>query len=435
MSKMKWQKITIPYLVLQTRNSGTNATDGFFCQARRRRAAVWGIRQGAVTAHGEKRRCFMFRYFRFAIPVLAFSLTITGCHLFPETKNIDYKSAGKLPALDIPPDLITPAIDERYTIPELSSPGSSTFSTYSNEHGGQPASTSSLVPSSIQNIHIERAGTQRWMVVPQPPETVWPIVKEFWQELGFLIKIEVPEAGIMETDWAENRAKIPQDFVRTILSTFLDSIYSTAERDKFRTRLERNEAGTTEIYISHRGMTEVLEGGNLQRTVWQPRPADPDLEAEMLSRLMMRFGVEEDKARLELTTGRTTAYERAYIDKEGSTLIINEAFDRSWRRVGLALDRIGFTVEDRNREEGIYFVRYLNPDQDIKKTGDDDGILSGIMFWRNNDKADGKASKYRIQVNNTGTNTSKVTLSNDDGTAVNSVITSRILTLLHEQLK
>lgn len=368
--------------------------------------------------------------------VLALSLTNTGCNLFPETKTIDYKSAGKLPPLDIPPDLIKPAIDERYAIPDLNSSGSTTFSSYSNERGGQlQAGTSSFLPASIQNVYVERAGTQRWLVVPQPPEIVWPIIKEFWQELGFLIKIEVPETGIMETDWAENRATIPQDFVRTFLSTFLDSIYSAAERDKFRTRLERNEAGVTEIYISHRGMSEVVEGGNLQRTIWQPRPADPDLEAEMLSRLMLRFGVEEEKAKLELTTGRSTTQERAYIDQTGSTLVLNEAFDRSWRRVGLALDRIGFTVEDRNRVEGVYFVRYLTPDKDSKKTGDDEGILSGIMFWRSNDKADPKATKYRIQVNNTETNISKITLLNDDGTAVNSATTSRILKLLHEQLK
>lgn len=376
------------------------------------------------------------------IPSLALTLSLinTGCKtldLFSETKTIDYKSAGKLPPLDIPPDLIQPAIDERYSIPDSNSSGSTTFSAYSSERSGQSkASTSSLMPTSVQNVHIERAGTQRWLVVPQSPEAVWPIVKEFWQEMGFLIKIEVPEAGIMETDWAENRAKIPQDPLRTILSTFLDSIYSTAERDKFRTRLERNEIGSTEVYISHRGMTEVLEGGNLNRTIWQPRPADPDLEAEMLSRLMMRFGVEEEKARLELTTSRNTTQERAYIDREtGGTLVINEAFDRSWRRVGLALDRIGFTVEDRNRVEGVYFVRYLNPEKDSKKAGDDEGILSGIMFWRNNDKDDAKAAKYRIQVNNTGTNTSKVTVLNDDGTEVNSATTSRILKLLHEQLK
>ena len=377
-----------------------------------------------------------------AVPSLAIVLSLmnTSCKtfsLFPETKTVDYKSAGKLPPLEIPPDLVIPAVDERYTIPEADSPGSATFSSYSNDRGGQlKAGTTAVVPSSFQNVHIERAGTQRWLVVPQSPEAVWPVVKEFWQELGFLIKIESPETGIMETDWAENRAKIPQDPLRTILSTFLDSLYSTAERDKFRTRLERNETGNTEIYISHRGMNEVLEGGNLNRTIWQPRPADPDLEAEMLSRLMMRFGVAEEKAKLELTTSRSVAQERAYIDNDAGTLIINEAFDRSWRRVGLALDRIGFTVEDRNRVEGIYYVRYLNPDKDAKKTGDDKGLLSGIMFWRDdNDKDSAKAAKYRIQVNNTGANTSKISLLNDDGTAVNSATANRILKLLHEQLK
>lgn len=375
-----------------------------------------------------------------AIPslVVTLSLTTTGCKmidLFPDTKTIDYKSAGKLPPLEIPPDLIQPAIDERYSIPEGSS-GSTTFSSYSSERGGQQKNaTTPLIPTSVQNVHIERSGTQRWLVIPQPPEVVWPVIKEFWQELGFLIKVEVPEAGIMETDWAENRAKIPQDIIRTFLSTFLDSIYSTAERDKFRTRLERNENGSTEVYISHRGMTEVLEGGSLNRTIWQPRPADPNLEAEMLSRLMMRFGVEEQKAKLELTTGRSSTQERAFINKEGTSLVVNETFDRSWRRVGLALDRIGFTVEDRNREQGIYFVRYVNPDADRKKKGDDEGILSNIMFWRSSDKDDAKAAKYRIQVHNTGTNTSTVSLQNDDGTDVSATTASRILKLLYEQLK
>ena len=367
---------------------------------------------------------------------LVLSLTVTSCNLISESKKIDYKSAGKLPALDIPPDLITPATDERYLIPDLNTTGSATYSAYHNERGGQPRTgSSSLLPVSNKDIHIERAGSQRWLVVPQTPEAVWPKIKEFWQELGFLIKLEVPETGIMETDWAENRAKLPQDYIRSILSTLLDSLYSTAERDKFRTRLERGETGTTEIYISHRGMDEVIEGGSTQRTIWQPRPADPDLEAEMLSRLMIYFGVAEENARLELATVSNTTRERAYIDREQENiLIVNEAFDRSWRRVGLALDRIGFTVEDRNRLEGIYYVRYVNPETDSHKSGDDDGILSGLMFWRK-DTADVKAIKYRIQVSETGTNSSKVAVLNESGLPVKSDTTDRIINLLHEQLK
>jgi len=368
--------------------------------------------------------------------VLILSVINSGCTLFPEIKEIDYKSAGRLPPLDVPPDLITPATDERYAIPDTVS-GSTTFSAFARDNAINPgAGSSSLLPMSIQNVYIERSGTQRWLVVPQPPEAVWPVIKEFWQELGFLIKLEVPEAGIMETDWAENRAKIPQDPIRNVLSRFLDFIYSTAERDKFRTRLERTEMGTTEVYISHRGMDEVLEGGATNRSIWQPRSADPNLEAEMLSRLMMRFGVEEQRARLELATSGSSNQERAYIDRRvGNALVVNEAFDRSWRRVGLALDRIGFTVEDRNRLDGIYFVRYINPDTDSRKTGDDDGLLSGLMFWRGKGDANDRAAKYRIQVKETGINTSTVSVLNEDDTSIPKNVADSILKLLYEQLK
>jgi len=363
-------------------------------------------------------------------------ISISGCTLFPEHKEIDYKSAGRLPPLDVPPDLITPNTDERYTIPDTA-PGSTTFSAYAREGGVQQnAGSSALLPMSIQDVHIERSGTQRWLVVPQSPEAVWPVVKEFWQELGFLIKVEIPEAGIMETDWAENRAKIPQDPIRNVLSRFLDFIYSTAERDKFRTRLERNEMGSTEVYISHRGMDEVLEGGATNRSIWQPRPADPNLEAEMLSRLMVRFGVEEQRARIELAAASSPTQQRAYIDQRAeNVLVVNEAFDRAWRRVGLSLDRIGFTVEDRNRIDGIYFVRYINPDADKVKAGDDDGLLSGLMFWRSKDDAHARAAKYRIQVKETGVNTSVVSVLNEDGSSVPKSVADSILKLLYEQLK
>lgn len=368
--------------------------------------------------------------------IIVLSIISFGCTMFPEFKEIDYKSAGRLPPLDMPPDLITPATDERYAIPDTVS-GGTTFSAFARENAINPGTgSSSLLPMSIQNVYIERSGTQRWLVVPQPPEAVWPVIKEFWQELGFLIKLEIPEAGIMETDWAENRAKIPQDPIRNVLSRFLDFIYSTAERDKFRTRLERTEMGTTEVYISHRGMDEVLEGGATNRSIWQPRPADPDLEAEMLSRLMMRFGVEEQRARLELAASGSSNQERAYIDRRvGNALVVNEAFDRSWRRVGLALDRIGFTVEDRNRLDGIYFVRYINPDTDSRKIGDDDGLLSGLMFWRGRDDANAKTEKYRILVKETGINTSTVSVLNEDDTSVAKNVADSILKLLYEQLK
>jgi outer membrane protein assembly factor BamC len=354
---------------------------------------------------------------------------VAGCNLLPEGKKIDYKSAGKLPPLEVPPDLTTPGNDERYVVPDINPSGSATFSVYNKERNKQPGSggTSILPTLDDSGVRMERSGTQRWLVVKGEPEEIWPVVKEFWHDLGFLIKIEMPEAGVMETDWAENRAKIPQDLIRSALSKVLDTLYSSAERDKFRTRLERGEGGVTEIYISHRGMDEVLEAN--MRTIWQPRPPDPELEAEMLSRLMMRFGVAEERARA-MTGSSGAAQERARMSREkGGVLTVTEAFDRAWRRVGLALDRVGFTVEDRDRSQGIYFVRYINPDADNKTGG---GLLSKLLFWRD-ENAD-SADQYRVQLSEAGAAT-EVKVLNKDGGAEKSGTSSRILGLLYEQLK
>jgi outer membrane protein assembly factor BamC len=366
---------------------------------------------------------------------ICIAVNLAGCQLaslLPEAKKINYKSAGKLPPLEVPPDLTAPGSDERYVVPDISPTGSATFSAYSKDRtklAGVDGAT--VLPASDETgVRMERSGTQRWLVVKGDPEDIWPAVKNFWQELGFIIKLELPEAGVMETDWAENRAKIPDDLIRSALSKILDTLYSTAERDKFRTRLERGETGTTEIYISHRGMDEVMEGN--VRTVWQPRPPDPDLEAEMLSRLMMRFGATEERARSSVASAGA-ARERARLGEKGRALTVNEAYDRAWRRVGLALDRIGFTVEDRNRSQGIYYVRYVNPDEDSGAGTGAKGFLSKLIFWRQGEDTD-QPGQYRIQLSEAGQATD-VKVLNKEGAAEKSSDATRILKLLYDQLK
>ena len=235
--------------------------------------------------------------------IVAVALASGGCSVF-EGKKIDYKSSGSLPPLEAPPDLVMPAGDSRFAVPETSPSGGATFSAYDRERAGKPKSVAeqALLPK-VDKASFERAGTQRWLVVQAPAAEVWPVVKEFWQEMGFLVTLELPDAGVMETDWAENSANIPQEGIRKWLGKALDNFYSTALRDKFRTRLETDKDNATEIYVSHRGMVEVYEGtqgGGDQgqgRTMWQPRSSDPELEAEMLRRLMVRFGVEESRAK------------------------------------------------------------------------------------------------------------------------------------------
>ena len=369
---------------------------------------------------------------------ITLAILVSGCNMLPENKKIDYKSAGKLPPLEVPPDLTSPEADGRFFIPDVDASGSATFSAYDSARSGLSRERANLpvlsATTSRDGIHIERLGTQRWLVIPREPTVVWQVIKEFWQDMGFLLKVEAPDLGIMETDWAENRAKIPQDLIRSALSTFFDGLYSTAERDKFRTRLEQNQSGNTEIFISHRGMVEVLADRNTSRTIWQPRKSDPELEAEMLNRLMQRFGVDEERATAEAVAS-SSIKEIAFLDKTRTgILIIKEPFDRAWRRVGLELDRIGFTVEDRDRSSGIYFVRYVDPDEEIYEAAKGKGLLSKLVFWSTDTDKNPVAEKYQIKISEVGLN-SEVSVFNADGIAEKSETAKRILNLLHKQLK
>jgi len=365
---------------------------------------------------------------------VAIALVAGGCKTATdllEGKKVDYKSAGSLPPLEIPPDLTTPSRDNRYAVPETGK-STATLSGYQADRSQQAKPGSTALLPSVDRMRVERAGTQRWLVVQEPPEKLWPLVKDFWQENGFLIQVEVAEAGVMETDWAENRAKIPQDMIRNVLGKILDQVYSTPERDKFRTRLERGGDGGSEIYLSHRGMIEVYVTEGKDKTMWQPRPADPELEAEFLRRLMVRLGARDEKAKQQVAVAAQPA--RASINKSGDgreLLEVQEPFDRAWRRVGLALDRVGFTVEDRDRQKGLYYVRYADPEADKKK--ESPGLLDRLAFWRSDD-AKVKAEQYRVQVRSASSN-SEIVVLNKDGGAEQSSTAHRILTLLHEQLK
>ena len=302
------------------------------------------------------------------LAVFSLTLALAACTMM-ETDKVDYKSASKGQSLAVPPDLTQLSRDNRYAIPG----GAVTASAYQLGQASSPSVP--VAVAAISDVRIERAGNQRWLVVKRPAEQLWDPVKDFWQESGFLLALDQKNLGIMETDWAENRAKIPQDFIRESLGKLLDSLYSTAERDKFRTRLERTPSGETEIYISHRGMVEVFPSGSASATrqdtgtVWQPRPADPELETEFLRRLMVKLGVTQEQARAVTAAGASKSVSRASTVNGQPVVLIDEGFDRAWRRVGLTLDRTGFTVEDRDRSQGTYFVRYVEPSADKSEPG------------------------------------------------------------------
>lgn len=352
------------------------------------------------------------------IGLLAAVCALSACSVL-EGDRIDYKSASKGPTLEVPPDLTQLSRESRYVLPG-SSVSASSYSV------GQTVAGLPTAASAVGDVRIERAGNQRWLVVNRSPDQLWNPVRDFWQESGFLLAMDQPNLGIMETDWAENRAKIPQDFIRNTLGRLIDSVYSTSERDRFRTRLERSPTGGTEIYISHRGMIEVYSNNQKDQTMWQPRPTDPELEAEFLRRLMVRLGVPQEQARTAAATAQGATSRVASLNNQ-PVVVIDEPFDRAWRRVGLALDRTGFTVEDRDRSQGTYFVRYVPPNPDKKDPG-----FFGRLFSRG-DSAEAPL-KYRINLKTEGQQTT-VSVLTANGAPETSANAQRIVQVIADDLR
>lgn len=356
---------------------------------------------------------------------LLFGLLISGCSLLPTGETVEYKSAGKAPSLEIPPDLTQLSRDTRFAVP------GSSVSASALQTSRPGASSQPVALNAAADLRIERQGNQRWLVVNRPAEQLWGPVRDFWQENGFLLTVDQANLGIMETDWAENRAKLPQDFIRRSLGRVLDSVYSTGEQDRFRTRLERTASGTTEIFISHRGVTEVYANTSKDSTVWQPRPSDPELEAEFLNRLLAKLGATAEQVKTAVAS-TNAAKPTSRVTTQGTMPVvqIDDGFDRAWRRVGLTLDRTGFTVEDRDRSKGIYFVRYVAPTVEKK----DGGIFSGITNIFGGGSSNAAALKYRIAVVSKDQSTT-VSVLNEGGAPEGSANAQRIVQIIADDLK
>lgn len=375
----------------------------------------------------------------------AFVLSLAGCSTFDNVfsnDKVDYRTASRqTQGLDIPPDLTQLAKDNRAQVQG----GSITASALSaakpaNTATGQTLAANSVAPNAAGDVRLERSGTERWLRTSATPEQLWPQLRAFWQERGLEVVKEQPELGVMETNWAENRAKLPQDIIRQTIGKVLDGLYSTGERDMYRMRVERSATGT-DIFISHRGMQEVYTSQSRDSTSWQNRPSDPLLEAEMLSRLMLKLGGQETAAKAivaaspkaepvakpsPLAVGGEASRPRRALSEVPDSLTVNDGFDRAWRRTGLSLDRHGFTIEDRDRAAGLFYLRYADPEQ----AGKDEPNFFQRLFGA-------KAStpvRYRVSVKAEGEK-SVVRVLDERGQPITDDNAKRILNLLMDDLR
>ncbi len=374
----------------------------------------------------------MTKRFAALLVCLLAAVAVGACQTISEKRKIDYKNTRTLPSLEVPPDLSLPA-DMKGTAQETPG-GVATYSGYVSEKGTQPqADVSNEVLPSFTDVHMKRDGQIRWLVVNMTPDQIWPKLREFVLNNGLIIDKENPQTGVIETAWAENRANVGTGGQK-LLAKALGTLYSTGLRDKYVFRLGRGSApGTTEVYVSHQGMKEVIVNSvgdsEVGETRWESRPSDPGLEDEMLRLLMVSLGVKEDKAKSIVAAAEAAPPpERAKLTHVGDRTVVTlpEDFERAWRRVGIALDRSSFTVEDRDRSKGIYYVRYIDPDSGWKKPG-----FFARLFGK---KQKGPMNEYRIFVKGDETS-SQVDVLDKGGVPDKTKTGERMLMLLYEQLK
>lgn len=359
----------------------------------------------------------------------ALTCLLAGCSSLEESK-IDYKSASQAPTLQIPPDLTQLKRDSRYQVA-----GTNSASAIANPTGVRTLNDAGTATNQAGQAQIIRTGNQRVLLIQRSADSVWEPLREFWKDNGFVLTTDQPELGIMETDWAENRAKLPQDFIRKAIGKVIDNLYSTGERDRFRTRIERTDKGI-EITITHRGMVEIYTSTVKEQTIWSPRASDPELEIEFLRRLMLRLGGSSMAANASQigaiaatpnAAGGLAADVKIIKQNQLPAIEIKDGFDRAWRRVGVAIDRTGFTVEDRDRAQGVFFVRYAPPGSPDKEPGFFAKIFSS-------EKATPVLAKYRIAVTSKG-DVSVVQVQAADGIPDTSANAERIIKLLADEIK
>ena len=363
-----------------------------------------------------------FALFSLRLSPWALAAVLTGCgSVIPDSK-VDYKTQGETKGtkLDVPPDLSQIGRESRYALPGVGVSAN-------DFNNSRTAQRGTAVTNAMGDVRLERLGSDRWLVVGRSVDQIYPIVRDFWKESGFIFTQENQVLGLLETEWAENRAKLPQDVIRRTLGKVLDGLYSTGERDKYRTQLEPLTAQSTEIRISHRGMVEVYTSVVKDTTVWQPRPSDPGLENEFLRRLMLKLGVptqQADQAVAQANIPNTSA--KAENIAGQTSIVLNEGFDIAWRRVGLALDRTGFTVEDRDRRTGTYFVRF------VETADGSEGNFFTRMFKA---KKVPVPVKYRIAIMAQAGGGSRAVVLGIDGQNESSPATQKIAKLLLDELK
>ncbi len=333
-------------------------------------------------------------------------LVLSACQSlsFDVGDTIDYKSNKSINALEIPPGLSSPDYDTTYA----AIPGGS-VSAAALARGEAQGNSRAVLPVNAGS-QIMSSGNVRWLQVRAPAEAIWPKLQEFWNVMGFTVKTDEPRVGIMETDWAENKAEIPMDGIRKALGKTFEGMWDAGSRDRYKLRLERPAGGVTNIYLSSERAEEFVSDTG---TKWEYKPAKPEVEGEMLNRLMifLQGGDPSHGSRnAAVPEAALTAVPIAMTTLEGGypALSVGGRANDVWVRTGVMLGRIGMNIEDQQPAKGIYVATY----------GGDPGRGEKQGFFSRMFKSDRQivktGSRYQIMIADAG-NSSVITVGDADG--------------------
>jgi outer membrane protein assembly factor BamC len=367
----------------------------------------------------------MYKYLSF---FLIFQLLV-GCTSLDEIPIIDkvtqpdYVSSKKSKKLEIPPELDELSSSDSFTV----NGEPTSFKQYLNKD--EKNKEKNLI-NLDEKIKVVKSGNMRWLVIPARQKEVWPVVEKFWEDMGFEI-YSSKRAGIIETRWiAESDIKKDDDGLSRF-DAWLEALANTTSRRKFRTRIEDGvEEGKTEIYLSQRSSSKGI-GDHYNRkskhyentinpdTVYQIQEyksedeadeaemksnyKDDDLEIqyELLRRLMVRLGSSDLSAKDSLDNA-VEIKQADLVQEDGyKSLLLKDNYGRAWRRLSLAIDMVGFLVEDKNRSNGVFYIKYSNIEIDDQAPKKKKGMLSKLAFWADDDEPEedleGQA-KYRKEI-------------------------------------
>ena len=302
------------------------------------------------------------------------------------SSDLTYLNSRVFPDLEVPPDLTIEEADSNFRLPAV----------FSGD--GKGSGNSVPVLANVDSIKLEGHADFYWLSVDEPVGNLYQLVKDFWASEGFTLAMDEPVIGIMKTDWdfsEEGKGNEDKGFFARLFSS--DDL--SPSQDQFKTRIARGpEKATSEIYISHRGTEykHVMSNQQGQQYArvhltdfeeeddWTFRASEPELEVEMLSRLMIYLGlrkVEVDGkfSNIKLFSPRATIHTNFSGNDTADEIyiLVKDVYKRTWYRTLHQLDRLNFKIISADISSGISKKGVIRVETDIEV--ENTGIFS-IFF-------------------------------------------------------